>query len=148
MNPLEMDETIEKEQNMTISEIFEKYGDTYFRNLETEFLRTMSGGSRMVVSCGGGTAMREENVALMKERGTIVWLTAEPETVYARVKDSNSRPILNGNMNVAYIRELMEKRRPRYSIAADIIIPTDHRNTAEICSDIINQAILRTGRCI
>ena len=93
----------------------------------------------MVASCGGGTVLREENVALMKAAGRIVLLTAEPETVFDRVKGSADRPVLNGNMNLSYIKELMEARRPRYEAAADAAVATDGRTAEEICEEILEQ---------
>lgn len=90
----------------------------------------------MVVSCGGGAVLREENVALMKKNGTIVLLTAEPETIFERVRHSSERPVLNGNMNVEYIAGLMEKRRPKYEAAADLVVATDGKRTEEICKEI------------
>ena len=81
--------------------------------------------------------MRDENAALMKQCGKIVLLTATPETIYERVKDSTDRPILNGNMNVDYIRELMEKRKDRYLAVADVIVATDQKSAEEITREIL-----------
>ena len=107
---IEMDEQIVQEQGMSIPEIFEKKGEEYFRNLETELVKKISAMDNIVVSCGGGTVMRQCNVDEMKKNGTIVLLTAEPETVYERVKGSHNRPLLEKNMNPEYIKELMEAR--------------------------------------
>ena len=90
---IEMDEQIVQEQGMSIPEIFEKKGEEYFRNLETELVKKISAMDNIVVSCGGGTVMRQCNVDEMKKNGTIVLLTAEPETVYERVKGSHNRPL-------------------------------------------------------
>ena len=109
---IEMDEQIVQEQGMSIPEIFEKKGEEYFRNLETELVKKISAMDNIVVSCGGGTVMRQCNVDEMKKNGTIVLLTAEPETVYERVKGSHNRPLLEKNMNPEYIKELMAARRP------------------------------------
>ncbi|MFR8165781.1 MAG: shikimate kinase [Enterocloster sp.] len=111
---IEMDQEIVKRQGMEITEIFRVHGEEYFRDLETDLIKEIGNMEPMVVSCGGGTVLREENVALMKAAGRIVLLTAEPETVFDRVKGSADRPVLNGNMNLSYIKELMEARRPRY----------------------------------
>ena len=81
--------------------------------------------------------MRDENAALMKQCGKIVLLTATPETIYERVKDSTDRPILNGNMNVDYIRELMEKRKDRYLAVADVVVATDKKSAEEITREIL-----------
>ena len=118
---IEMDEQIVQEQGMSIPEIFEKKGEEYFRNLETELVRKISAMDNIVVSCGGGTVMRQCNVDEMKKNGTIVLLTAEPETVYERVKGSHNRPLLEKNMNPEYIKELMAARRPKYEAAADFV---------------------------
>lgn len=134
---MEMDQEIVRSQGMEISEIFAAHGETYFRDLETALLKSLKGKEPMVVSCGGGAVLREENVALMKDMGTIVLLTAEPETIYERVKDSKERPVLNGNMNLGYIEELMEKRRPRYEKAAELTVSTDGRGAEDICREIL-----------
>ena len=93
--------------------------------------------SAIVISCGGGAALREENVVEMKKNGRVVLLTASPETIYERVKDSTERPILNGHMNVEYIAELMEQRREKYEAAADACVAVDGKSVDEICEEII-----------
>ncbi|MBQ2801837.1 MAG: shikimate kinase [Lachnospiraceae bacterium] len=134
---IEMDALIAEEAGMSIPDIFEKFGESHFRDLETEMLRKFKEKKPVVVSCGGGAVLRDENIEIMKGQGKIILLTATPETIYERVKDSNDRPVLNGNMNVAYISELMEKRRARYEMAADIVITTDGKDADEICNEIL-----------
>lgn len=135
---IEMDEQIEEQQQMPITQIFEIHGEAYFRNLETEFLCSLTEKENVVVSCGGGSVLRDENTELMKAHGKIVLLTAKPKTIYERVKDSTNRPVLNGNMTVAYIEELMEKRRARYEAVADVYVATDGKSIAEICAEIMD----------
>lgn len=139
MQVLEMDEQIEKEEQMTISEIFRKKGEEYFRQAETLLLQRMADQTNTVISCGGGTAMRQCNVDEMKKNGKIVLLQASPETVYERVKNSHTRPLLENRMNTEAIRELMEARREKYEAAADIFIRTDGKCAAEICCEIMEQ---------
>ena len=136
---LEMDEMIVKEQGMEISDLFAQYGETYFRDLETKLIGSLREHRPSVISCGGGAVLREENTAMMKSMGKIVLLTASPMTIYHRVKDSTSRPVLNGHMNPDDIRKLMEIRRPRYEAAADLIISTDGKSVEEICREILCQ---------
>lgn len=135
---VEMDQLIEEQQRMPITEIFEMYGEEHFRNLETELLASLSKEENLVVSCGGGSVLRDENTALMKKNGCIVLLTAGPETIYERVKNSTNRPILNGNMNVEFISGLMEKRRGRYESVADIRVATDGKDVKAICAEILS----------
>lgn len=135
---VEMDERIVKEQGMPITEIFERYGEVHFRDIETDLVKRLQSENGVVVSCGGGAVLREENRRLMKESGVIIWLTAQPETILERVKNSTNRPILNGHMNVEYIEALMEKRRACYEEAADYVIETDGKQIESICKEIMD----------
>lgn len=135
---LEMDQMIVKRQNMTINDIFKQYGEEYFRDLESDLLTEFTEKTGKIVSCGGGAVLREENVEKMKKSGLIILLTATAETILKRTENNHSRPNLEGKKNVEAIKELMEKRREKYETAADIIIKTDDKTTAEICEEILN----------
>lgn len=136
---VEMDQEIVEREGMSIADIFAIHGEEYFRNLETDLLIEMQSKSNVVVSCGGGAAMRERNIIEMKKNGKVILLTAEPETIYERVKDSTERPLLNGNMNVEYIAGLMDKRREKYEAAADIVIYTDKKTVEEISIELLDK---------
>lgn len=140
MDVIEMDQVIADREGMSISEIFEVHGEEYFRNLETELLREMQNRKGVVISCGGGVPMRDENVVEMKKNGKVILLTAAPETILDRVKNNHDRPLLENNKNVDFISELMEKRRSKYEAAADIVIQTDGKSAFEICEEIIHLA--------
>lgn len=139
MDVVEMDQIIAQREGMSISDIFEVHGEQYFRAAETNLLLEMQSRSNLVISCGGGTPMRENNVAEMKKNGRVVLLTATPETIYERVKDSHDRPLIENNKTVPYIAELMEKRREKYEAAADIIIRTDGKDALAICEELIHR---------
>lgn len=139
MKLVEMDARIVEEQKMPITDIFAKFGESHFRDIESQLILTLGSEGNTVVSCGGGVVVRSENTEYMKKNGIVIYLSAKPETIYERVKDSTDRPILNGNMNVEYITELMEKRRALYEAAADIVIETDGKNANTICEEIINK---------
>ena len=136
MEVLEMDEMIATRENMSISDIFVKYGEEYFRDIETKLLVEIQSQENKVVSCGGGVVLREQNVEEMRKGGRIVLLSAEPETILERVKDDNGRPLLQGNKTVEFISEMMGKRREKYEGAADIIVQTDSKQVADICNEI------------
>ena len=133
---LEMDRQIESDTGMTISRIFATKGEKEFRRMETELLRTLADKKNLVVSCGGGVPMNPENVELMKSMGIIVYLSAEAETIFERVRHKHHRPLLEGNMNVEYIRKLLADRLPVYERAADITVRTDGKNLDEIADEI------------
>lgn len=136
MPEVDMDTYIVRREKMEISDMFETYGEEYFRKVETDCLIEIQKEKGRIVSCGGGVVVKDENIEHMKDGGVILLLTATPQTVYERVKDSTNRPILNGHMNVEYIEELMNKRKARYLEVADIIISTDNKNVKEIVGEI------------
>ena len=138
MDIIEMDQIIAERAGMSISDIFETYGEQYFRDCETNLLIEMQSRTNVVISCGGGTPMRECNVAVMKKNGRVVLLTAKPETILDRVKDSHDRPLIENNKTVPFIADLMSKRREKYEAAADIIIETDGKSELEICEELIH----------
>ena len=138
METVDMDQVIAEREGMSISKIFETYGEEYFRNAETNLLKELQSRNNVVISCGGGAPLREENVAEMKKNGRVVLLTAKPETIYERVKDSHDRPLLENNKSVEFIEELMLKRKDKYIAVADIIIETDNKSKQEICDELID----------
>lgn len=133
---IDTDIRIEEEQGLEIADIFDKYGEDYFRGLENKLLEKMMGEKNCIVACGGGMAVRDDNVVMMKKSGIVVMLTAEAKTIYNRVSHSDSRPLLKNHMDIEYIKELMSKRIDAYTKAADIIIRTDEFNPREIAEQI------------
>ena len=142
---VEMDQRIEETRGMTISDIFARYGEAYFRNLESNTLIELGNETGLVISCGGGVVLRPENAEYMKRGGRVVLLTARLETVYERVKDSDERPILNGHMNVEYIEQLMNKRASAYQEAADVVVVTDGKSVEQVVRDVY-ESIHRAGQ--
>lgn len=135
---LDTDHMIEEMAKKPISRIFSEEGEAHFRELETKVLKELPTERGFVISCGGGMALKEENVRLMKEKGKVVFLQATPETILNRVKSSNKRPILEGNKNIPFISELMEKRVPFYNKASDMEVIVDDKSILEICDEILS----------
>lgn len=142
MKEIDLDAYIVEKAGKSINDIFAEEGEKAFRKMETASLRELAGVKNCIISCGGGTATREVNVPLMKALGQVVLLTATPETIYQRVRTSNDRPILNGNMNVEYIGELLAKRLPYYEKAADITVATDDKTVETIAYEIAERCRL------
>ncbi len=137
MDVAEMDEMIVKQEGMSIPDIFSSKGDTYFRNLETNLLYDLQKENHLVISCGGGAALRKENVEAMKQNGYVFLLTASPETIYQRVGHDLNRPVLNGRRSPEGIRALMESRRKKYEATADCIISTEQLTSKEVAQKIM-----------
>ncbi|MBQ5430749.1 MAG: shikimate kinase [Lachnospiraceae bacterium] len=135
---LDTDQMIVETAGKKIPDIFNEEGEEAFRARETEVFRRLAEEKTCgaVISCGGGAALREENVTLMKQGGIVVMLTAKPETIYHRVKGGHNRPLLEGRMNVEGIAELMEGRLPFYEKAADVKIKTDRLRCAQVAKNI------------
>lgn len=139
MEAVDMDTVIAKRQGMSISDIFSAYGEEYFRDQETELLFELKQSGNMIVSCGGGTALREENVCHMKNGGAVILLTAKPETVYKRVRYSTGRPVLEAKNRLEFIAGLMEKRKKKYEAAADLVVQTDDKTVVQVCEELVTK---------
>lgn len=120
-----------------ISDIFEKYGEAYFRNLETQTAQALSVRDGLVVSTGGGFVLREENVTCLKKSGKIFYLRATLPTLLKRVGQDDSRPLLKDGAEKNLTR-LLELRAPIYERVADCIIDTDGKTVAEVAQEILN----------
>lgn len=131
------DKQIEREQQKSISEIFKESGEAAFRDMETAYLKkllTESGSS--IISTGGGLPLREENRVLLHKLGTAVYLRAKPETIYERLKEDTTRPLLQGENPMQKITALMAERAKVYEQAADMIIDVDGKEYDELLTEI------------
>ena len=137
---LDTDEEIEKTSGMKISDIFEKYGEGYFREQETETLKKLlQDTQRKVISVGGGLPVQERNQPYLKQLGTVVFLEASEQTLLERLKGDTTRPMLKGADLRERIHMLMEERKTAYDKTADCHIQTDHKKIEEIIEDIKNE---------
>lgn len=130
------DREIVKEHG-NITEIFERYGEQYFRQLETAAVKKLCSLDGIVIATGGGCLLREENVNLLKNSGKIVYLRAKPETLVKRLKGDNTRPLLAGGLEER-INKLYKDRALVYEDAADIIIDTDGLTPEQTAQRIMN----------
>jgi shikimate kinase len=132
---VDSDYQVEEKAGMSIPELFAAKGEPYFRELETEALRTLLSGKHFIVSTGGGAVLKEENRQLMLEGGFTVALRANEETIVARVRGDSNRPLLQGNVEER-VHTLMETRRNAYDFAL-LQIDTDRITVSEIVDRII-----------
>lgn len=134
---IDTDKEIEREEKRTISEIFATDGEPYFRDRETACLRRLiESANNQIISVGGGLPMREENRRLLHELGQVFYLCAKGETIYERVKDDTTRPLLQVDDPLSRIETLLQERDPYYRAAADVVITVDGKNFEEILSEI------------
>lgn len=139
MEMADMDEIIATREDMSISEIFASRGEAYFRALETNLLRELQQKNNLIISCGGGVPLREENIKIMKQNSYVILLTAHPDTIFERVGRDENRPVLNDHRSPEGIQALLEERRSYYEAAADITIETDRKTLSQIAVEIVQK---------
>ena len=135
---VETDGLVEAAAGIAIRDIFERDGEEHFRRLEHEAVEAASLRDNCVVACGGGVVTREENVILLRERTTVVWLDVTVEQVLYRLKGQpGTRPLLAGSNPEERAAEMLAARRPLYEAAADIRIETCGRPPDDVVDKIV-----------
>jgi shikimate kinase/3-dehydroquinate synthase len=142
----DLDDIIVERSGMTIPVIFQKEGESGFRQRESEALRSLSSSGQCVIATGGGTIVAPENRRLMESKGWIVFLEGRPETLLARVqqhlKDSGAaaiRPMLDAVYPLDQIRALKHSRQSAYALA-DWTVHTDRLTPEQVAAEVIRAA--------
>lgn len=138
MEFIDTDELIEKRMHMSISEIFTTLGEERFRDIESETLMSLKGISNIIISCGGGIVLREENRRFLRDETFCFWLYTTVEESLSRITD-NSRPLLAGSDRYAKALELFEKRKPLYAQACNALVISEGK--PELTAEHINEEI-------
>lgn len=142
MKFVDSDREIEKKESMKVKEIFEKFGEDRFRELEKAFIESGHSPTGCVVSCGGGLVCREGMPELVKGKGVCVSLFSSSSEILERVSKNKNRPILNVENPLERIEELLKLRTPFY-MRSGVSIATDKD------LDVTEERILRIykSRC-
>ncbi|MEM7719327.1 MAG: shikimate kinase [Pseudomonadota bacterium] len=127
---LDSDAEISKAANMTIAEIFERDGEPFFRDRESEVISRLLNGPPCILSTGGGAFLREDNRKMIAERGAALWLRAELELLWQRVKHKTTRPLLRTSNPRATLAAIQAERDPLYA-QADIVVDADFEFSIE-----------------
>lgn len=135
MRIVDVDAEIEREQGMMISDIFSRFGEGRFREIETETIIRMAREESCIISTGGGAVLREENMEALRRSGMIFCLSARPETILARTSGSDERPLLRAGNPLEKINELLSCRRPYYQ-KAGMMIDTDDKTPLQVAEEI------------
>jgi shikimate kinase len=114
---VDADDEIETAAGMSISEMFEKFGEAHFRDGERRVIARLIDGTPKVVATGGGAFVNAETRALILERATAIWLDADIDTLVERVKRRGHRPLLKGRDPADVLRGLAAVRNPLYAEA-------------------------------
>ena len=134
---VDTDELIIKSQNMQICDIFDKFGENYFRKKEEEVLYSILQYDNNIISTGGGIVLSKINLNLLKQKTLMIYLSADAHTLYLRVKNDNSRPLLQSGNAEEKISNLLMQRKPLYE-QAHFTIDTTNKSTDIIVNEIVN----------
>ncbi|MEZ0496982.1 shikimate kinase [Sphingomonas sp. IW22] len=114
---VDADHEIESAAGMTVADIFERFGESYFRDGERRVIARLIDGRPKVIATGGGAFINDETRALILEQAMAVWLDAEPRVLAERVRRRDTRPLLRGRDPLQVLTELAAVRNPYYALA-------------------------------
>lgn len=145
------DDAIETAAGKSIAGIFATEGEPGFRDREADALRELCGRDRLILATGGGAIVRPANREMLRNSGFVAWLTARPETIWARLQDDpttlHRRPNLTLTGGVDEVRALAAAREPLYRAAADFIADADGPSPESVAATILKAWLgYRTSR--
>lgn len=134
---IDTDQLIEQQSSRSIPEIFEQFGEQYFRRLETELIKTVSAKKPAIISLGGGAFIQSQNRDIIRNSGLTIYLQWTVETLFDRLKNCSDRPLLvhiEPDNRFFHINDMLLQRERFYN-QADVIINCDRfKNITEIVS--------------
>lgn len=142
------DAEIESASKLSIAEIFDRYGEPFFRDKESQVIARLLDGPPCVLSTGGGAWLSPENRAYMAGRAAVVWLKADLDLLWSRVKHKSTRPLLRTANPRATLAQLLETRTPAYE-QAEFTVETRpdwsiDQTTAAVLDRLIKAGILES----
>lgn len=132
---VDTDELIEKDTGLSISEIFAKYGEKHFRELEEKTIKEVSQNKNKIISIGGGAFENAQNVENLRQNGFVVYLRTCANEIYTRVKNETHRPLFSQDFSIEKIENMLQKREVNY-LKADFIIDTDNQEPYTVLEKI------------
>jgi shikimate kinase len=139
LSRFDTDEMAASKLGLSILEIFSKFGEEKFREIETQALRELDPAKAMIIVTGGGIVLRDENFDLLKRLGTVVWLEAREETLFERASRRGNRPLLETENPRKALSEILRARSPLYARVADIRVDTSALNHDEVAAAILSK---------
>ena len=134
---IDIDKEIEKDEKLSIKEIFEKKGENYFREIESKYL--LRKRKLAVVSCGGGIILNKKNREFLKTSGYTIYLKSSIPTLEKRLLNENGRPLLSNDNLKETLINIYSKRKTLDTSASNTTIITDRRSVKEVCELIIKK---------
>jgi shikimate kinase len=135
---VDSDSEIEQRTGADIPLIFEKEGETGFRQREREVIESLTRLEPLVLATGGGAILLPENRACLKARGAVVYLETSVDQQAARVRAGHNRPLLSGTVPAEKLTELMAIRAPLYAETADLTVRTDEQRVKVVAEQVVS----------
>ncbi len=155
-NFFDMDKEVEKDEDSTVTEIFELKGEKYFRTIENTKLRELSKFDNVIIALGGGTLINDDNVKFIKKNGKLIYLRVTPEIIYTRIKKKTDRPLFKDfviaeNSKEDFIKKItgMLNEREKYYNLANIIFDVDNSpigKTVDKLAKRINRILIEENK--
>jgi len=128
----------ETRKQRTCREIFTEEGAESFINRELHALNSLKNNSKIVLATGGATPLKKEAADLLEKNGTVIYLTATPETIFERMKEKGIPAYLQSDPTIENLRSHFLKRDPVYRALADIILDTEGHTPEELANDLFS----------
>ena len=134
---VDVDRVVSKKMNLTMKEIFDRFGEPFYRALETTVIKALiDDPEQKIISLGSGLPMQEQNEKYLKELGTVVYLKGSLTTLKKRLADSKKDPMLDGEDRDDKIKKLLKQRDPVYAKFADVEMITGDKPFEDLIAQL------------
>jgi len=134
---IDTDHVIETKLEKTVSEIFEEYGEDYFRQLEHLVVKGVVKENR-IITTGGGAVLREDSRNILKKKKNVIYLKASATTILERLQDDTTRPLLQTENKLEKIEALLQQRDALYKEVATYTVDTDGLTLEQVAREIVD----------
>lgn len=133
------DQVIERSLGCSVKDFFEREGEARFRDLEEEVIDELTRGEARVLSTGGGSVLRAINRERLRSRCKVIYLRSAPEDIYRRLRNDQTRPLLQVADPLQRLRDLFSERDPLYRETAHFVIETGRPSVSTLVNMVMMQ---------
>lgn len=140
---VDIDKIIEYVSGKKISQLFENFGENYFRDIERKTAEKLyRNNTNCVFACGGGIFEAPENIEIIRKNSIVIFLNIDPDTAYERLKNSTDRPLLNKVSDLrSEINNLIDKRLKTYMENSDVRLDVSRKEPGYFADEILRKII-------
>ena len=142
---LDSDAEVVRAAGMPVADIFEREGEAFFRRQETLAIERLLEGPPGILSVGGGAFLSDDNRRLISEAGVSVWLRAEVDLLWSRVRRKDTRPLLRAEDPYGRLEELCAEREPFYAMADLAVDARAHYEIEDMAGKVLDALLERSG---